>query len=186
MKTEWANCAAPIIRHPIVELGEKDSVLQEDWTVEVNGFRFLVPAGTSTDGASIPRFLWRVCGHPLESPRLYAALLHDWIYGGCMLPPFSAAPRVHDAQYTGVPWIAVETLEGVEVDPYIITRAVADDCYYHLLRHFGISSFCAHVEWGAIRLFGGSHWSTDTHNPDEDDEEGSVPGDASPGSDDFG
>ncbi len=173
MKSEWANCAAPIIRLPISTLGEKDSVLQEDWMVEVCGYRFVVPAGTSTDGASIPRFLWRVCGHPLESPRLYAALLHDWIYGGCLLPVFGLAPRVHDALYTGVPYVAVETLDGVEVDPSTITREVADDCYYHLLRHFGIGSFVSHVEWGAIRWFGGSHWSDDAHNPDdvEDDAE---------------
>lgn len=171
MKTEFANCAAPIIRHPIADLGEKYSVLQEDWTVEVNGYRFTVPAGTSTDGASIPRFLWRVCGHPLESPRLYAALLHDWIYGGCLLPAFGVAPRVHDALYTGVPWIAVEKLDGTEVDPCAIERAEADECYYRLLRHFGISSFCAHVEWGAIRIFGGAHWDEDAHIQDEEDDE---------------
>ena len=166
-----------IIRHPIVEPGAKDSVLQEDWTVEVNGFRFLVPAGTSTDGASIPRFLWRVCGHPLESPRLYAALLHDWIYGGCMVPVASIAACVHDALYTGVPFVTVETLDGVEVDPSTITREVADDIYYHLLRHFGIGSFVSHVEWAALRVFGRSHWCDDAHNPD-DEEECPVPGDS--------
>ena len=52
----------------------------EDWHVEVRGFEFTVPAGTRTDGASIPRFLWRVCGHPLQAPRVYAATLHDWLY----------------------------------------------------------------------------------------------------------
>ena len=171
MKTEWANCAAPIIRHPIADLGEKYSVLQEDWTVEVCGYRFTVPAGTSTDGASIPRFLWRVCGHPLESPRLYAALLHDWIYGGCMVPLSTWAARVHDARYAGVPYVVVEKMDGSEVDPRKIERAEADKCYYRLLRHFKISSFCAHVEWGAIRVFGGSHWSEDAHNPDDEDEE---------------
>ncbi len=170
MKTKWANCCAPVIRHAITTLGEKDSVLQEDWMVEVCGYRFVVPAGTSTDGASIPRFLWRVCGHPLESPRLYAAMLHDWIYGGCLLPAFGAAARIHDSLYTGIPWIAVETLDGVEVDPSTITREVADDCYYHLLRHFGIGSFGSHVEWGAIRWFGGSHWSEDAHNPEDEDD----------------
>ena len=177
MKSKWANCCAPIIRHPIVELGEKDSVLQEDWTVEVNGYRFTVPAGTSTDGASIPRFLWRVCGHPLQAPRLYAALLHDWIYGGCALPAAGAVKRLHDARYTGAPLVAVESLDGVELDPCEITRAQADDCYYHLLRHFGIGSFVAHVEWAVLRVFGGSHWCDDAHNPD-DGEEGSVPGDS--------
>ena len=27
-----------------------------------------------------PRFLWRICGHPLEAPRIAAALVHDWLY----------------------------------------------------------------------------------------------------------
>lgn len=39
-----------------------------------------VPAGFCTDGASIPRFLWRVCGHPMETPRIAAAVVHDWHY----------------------------------------------------------------------------------------------------------
>ena len=170
MKTSWANCAAPLIRLPISTLGEKDSVLMEDWTVEVCGYRFTVPSGTRTDGASIPRFLWRVCGHPLEAPRLYAALLHDWIYGGCTLPALSVAARVHDVRYTGIPFVVVATLDGVEVDPSEITRADADDCYYHLLRHFGIGTLPAHVEWVALRVFGGSHWEEDAHNPDDEED----------------
>ena len=107
MRTEWADCAAPLIRLPISTLGETEAVLMEDWTVEVCGYRFTVPAGATTDGASIPRFLWRVCGHPLESPRLYAALLHDWIYGGCLLPALGLAPRVHDVRYAGVPYLSL-------------------------------------------------------------------------------
>ena len=133
MKSKWANCCAPIIRHPIVELGEKDSVLQEDWTVEVNGYRFTVPAGTSTDGASIPRFLWRVCGHPLQAPRVYAAMLHDWLYTG---------------EESG--------LDGAQ--PSDVTRKQADECYYALLRHFGVSAWRAKVEYWALRMFGGSHY----------------------------
>ena len=177
MKTKWADCCAPTIRFPDTTLGETESVLAEDWTVRVRGYEFVVPAGTRTDGASIPRFLWRVCGHPLQAPRLYAALLHDWIYGGCLLPAPGLAPRVHDVLYAGVPYVAVAALDGVELDPCEITRAQADDCYYHLLRHFGIGSFEAHVEWAALRVFGRSHWCDDAHNPD-DGEEGSVPGDS--------
>lgn len=177
MKTKWANCCAPIIRLPISTLGETEAVLMEDWTVEVCGYRFTVPAGATTDGASIPRFLWRVCGHPLMVPRVYAALLHDWIYGGCRMSEFCLVPRVHDARYTGVPYVAVAALDGVELDPSELTRAVADNCYYHLLRHFGIGSFVAHVEWWALRLFGRSHWRDDAHNPD-DEEECPVPGDS--------
>jgi hypothetical protein len=36
--------------------------------------------GFTFDGASIPRSLWRVCGAPMEIPRIAAALIHDWLY----------------------------------------------------------------------------------------------------------
>lgn len=39
-----------------------------------------VAAGFKFDGCSIPRALWRVCGHPMEVPRVAAALAHDWLY----------------------------------------------------------------------------------------------------------
>ena len=58
--------------------------LREDWSVAVNVgntvYSINVRAGFEFDGASIPRFLWRVCGHPMEIPRLAAALAHDWLY----------------------------------------------------------------------------------------------------------
>lgn len=134
MKTEWANCAAPIIRLPISTLGETEAVLMEDWTIfDVYGFWFVVPAGASTDGASIPRFLWRVCGHPLQAPRVYAALLHDWLYTG------------EEAATDGA-------------QPGDVTRKEADEVYYALLRHFGVPAWRAKIEYWALRLFGGSHY----------------------------
>jgi len=60
-------------------------VVSADW--EVSGvlddgrtFTVRVSAGFSFDGCSIPRALWRVCGHPMEIPRVAAALAHDWLY----------------------------------------------------------------------------------------------------------
>jgi hypothetical protein len=134
MTSAWANCAAPLIRLPM--LGETNAVLMEPWHIEhVGGFRFTVPAGVTSDGASIPRFLWRICGHPLEWPRVYAAMLHDWLYSG--VDP-------------------VIFVDGAV--PSDLTRKEADLCYYFLLRHFGISAWRAAVEYLALRLFGGWHY----------------------------
>ena len=36
-----------------------------------------VPAGFVTDGASIPRLLWRVLGHPFEADIIGAAVRHS-------------------------------------------------------------------------------------------------------------
>ena len=132
MKTYYANCAAPIIRLPID--GETDAVLMENWHVDVFGFRFVVPAGTTTDGASIPRFLWRICGHPLQAPRVYAAMLHDWLYSGVNDSPEASA------------------------SPADLTRKECDVCYWGLLRHFGVPAWVAAIEYIALRLFGGSHY----------------------------
>ena len=75
-----------------------NAVLLSDWRVTIDGATFDLRAGTTTDGASIPRFLWRVCGHPLEAPRVYAALLHDALYGGQfrdLVPTRAAADEIY-------------------------------------------------------------------------------------------
>ena len=56
--------------------------LGRPWRVDWGEVSFVLPKGFGTDGASIPRALWRVCGTPLDVPRLYAALVHDWLYSG--------------------------------------------------------------------------------------------------------
>lgn len=57
-------------------------VLADDWNVIYKGDTYIIPSGFATDGASIPRFLWRVSGTPLSTPRLFAAIIHDYLYGG--------------------------------------------------------------------------------------------------------
>ena len=39
-----------------------------------------VPAGFVTDGASIPRPLWRAVGHPFKTDYIEAAVIHDHLY----------------------------------------------------------------------------------------------------------
>ena len=43
-------------------------------------FEIWIREGFTFDGASIPRALWRLCGTPMEAPRIAAALIHDWLY----------------------------------------------------------------------------------------------------------
>ncbi len=146
MKSEWAQCTAPLIRLPI--WGETDAVLMEPWHIDrVGSFSFTVPAGTTTDGASIPRFLWRICGHPLEAPRVYAALLHDWLYSG-----IDPAAFVDGAC------------------PSDLTRKEADTCYYLMLRHFGVKSWKAWMEYVALRWFGASHYRSSGDYADNEKE----------------
>ncbi len=72
----------PVLKITSGEEGATCAELVAEHTVTSCGWRITVPAGTITDGASIPRLLWRLCGHPLEVPRVYAAIVHDYLYGG--------------------------------------------------------------------------------------------------------
>lgn len=75
MKTKWADAD-----FPVVATNDGIAYLDDDWHVSVRSSVFVVPADFSSDGASVPRALWWLCGDPMERPRLYAAMLHDWLY----------------------------------------------------------------------------------------------------------
>lgn len=40
-----------------------------------------IPAGFVTNGASIPRFFWRLVGDPFAPDYVCAAVVHDWLWG---------------------------------------------------------------------------------------------------------
>ena len=42
--------------------------------------KIIVPAGFVSDGASIPRFFWRIIGSPFRGMYRDAAIVHDWLY----------------------------------------------------------------------------------------------------------
>ena len=44
------------------------------------GIRTTIHEGFKTDGASIPRFLWRIIGHPFAPRIIRAAVVHDYLY----------------------------------------------------------------------------------------------------------
>lgn len=44
------------------------------------GYGITVKEGFITDGVSIPRILWRICGHPLQGRLLAPAIVHDALY----------------------------------------------------------------------------------------------------------
>lgn len=68
---------------PKLEPKGKAYRLAEDWHTDCKGIlpeKMTIPAGFVTDGASIPWFLWAICGDPMEVPRIYAAIVHDYLY----------------------------------------------------------------------------------------------------------
>ena len=55
-----------------------------------------VPRGFITDGASIPRFFWRVLGHPYDGRVIRAAVRHDWAYSTGSVPRAVADREFYD------------------------------------------------------------------------------------------
>lgn len=115
---------------PKVEPVVKSEVwrLTEDFCCRVDDTQIIVPKGFLTDGASIPRFLWRICGHPMTTKRFPIAVVHDFIYS------------LGDKNRWGY------------------TRADADGIYRDGLVVLEFSKWKANTEYYAIKFFGGSHW----------------------------
>jgi hypothetical protein len=50
--------------------------------VRDDGLLVISQAGSDVDGASIPRFMWRLCGHPFRRANRFWSVPHDSLYRG--------------------------------------------------------------------------------------------------------
>ena len=86
-------------------------VVAADWHIEgvlPDGrcFYITVRKGFIFDGASIPRALWRLCGHPMEVPRVAAALAHDWLYASHAVDRATADAIYREiCRMVGISWL---------------------------------------------------------------------------------
>lgn len=143
----------PVLRLPMRPGGP--AVVMEDWPVELDGVLYTIPAGFSSDGASIPRWLWWVCGTPMQVPRLYAAIFHDGAYSGL----FAGMSRL----FADISYVAL-------LVHFWAVSAVTDGMgrlgtgFYARFRNAlvsvlnAVSVVCAAIEFIALRLCGSSHW----------------------------
>ena len=58
---------------------------------------FVVSSGFICNGASIPRFLWSILGHPFQSDVRRAAILHDFLYRNTIVKRKVADQMFYDA-----------------------------------------------------------------------------------------
>lgn len=82
MKDESVRDAAgirnPTLKVAVHESDEHGNVYTLLESIEYMGLS--IPVGFESDGASVPRFFWRVVFPPGDSRALYAAFVHDFIY----------------------------------------------------------------------------------------------------------
>ena len=106
----------------------------EDWHCSYNDHKYTVPSGFITDGASIPTWLVPLCGSSMEIPRVYAAVLHDYLY---TIGPIENPNR----------WCQL--------------RKEADQVYRDYNIQLGMNKFRANFEYSFIRGFGWAYWKID-------------------------
>ena len=54
--------------------------LRKPWTVDLNGQRWMIPAGYSTNGITAPDHLKKSLGDGVDRPETWAAVFHDWLF----------------------------------------------------------------------------------------------------------
>ena len=91
--------------------------LVEDWDS--------IPAGFATDGGSIPRFLWRVLGPPVDAQTIAPFIRHDWNYQTARVKRKQADQQLYaDLRTAGVSRLRAYAI-------YAGVRAFGGSHYYH-------------------------------------------------------
>lgn len=110
-------------------------VLEHDFVVTIkHEYIVTAPKGTFTDGASIPRFFWRVIGGPMTGKYRMAAVIHD-------------------AGYTAkLQWR--QFAMDIKYD-----RKDVDELFLRLMKALGVSWWRRRMMYRAVRWFGGGHWT---------------------------
>jgi len=117
----------------------KSWYLTQDAKVIVGAtYKLECPEGMETDGASIPRFFWRLMGPKMD-------------------PPYHKAAIIHDAGYLNVlRWSYSE--DQVWIEEWH-TRKETDELFRELLKNLGMSRWRRNLMYLAVRWFGGGHWT---------------------------
>jgi hypothetical protein len=72
------------LTHWFVDAHDCGYYLSTPFIVSVDEVEYSAPAGMKTDGASIPRFFWRLIGDPMNPQFIRAAVIHDAACERCL------------------------------------------------------------------------------------------------------
>jgi len=149
------HAARPVVRVPMDM--KEPALLMEPWWLTVRGKDYVVPAGFSSDGASIPKALQAVCGSSMQTPRLYAAIWHDAAYSGLYA---GLTRRDADLGYREL-LLLFWRVEYVEDGIGRRAQGIYARIHNGMARVLNCISWAvATVECAALRVGGRSHWTT--------------------------
>lgn len=136
---KWVH-VAPTLAH--IKGPELDEDGKEWWTnlasydVEFWFGNLLIPEGFRHDGASVPRFFWRL--FPPLSTYAVAAIVHDWFY-----------------RWRGK--VRIQLYPGGDVITMRATRKQADQVFLNLMTELGLPRWRRRTMHLAVRI-GGPRW----------------------------
>lgn len=113
---------------------------RDDLTEIVSEYKIALPAGTLTDGASVPRFLWSLI--PPTGRHFAAAILHDDLYRrNC----FGLVQKLVKGE-----WVMITPHEDILIDP----RRFADELFRDVMEYFQVPAWKRAAMYRAVRWFG--------------------------------
>jgi hypothetical protein len=106
--------------------------LHDTYHIKHGGYKFVIRQGFIHDGASVPRFVWALCGLTPDGLLRAAALIHDALYrtGGQLKPEHDVFPD------------------------HIFKRKEADLLFHSLMSEAGVTPRRAYIAYIGVRLFG--------------------------------
>ncbi|KKN34454.1 hypothetical protein LCGC14_0793530 [marine sediment metagenome] len=106
--------------------------LHDTYYVKHRGYKFVIRKGFIHDGASVPRFVWALCGLTPDGLLRAGALVHDALYrtGGQLKPEHDVFPD------------------------RVFNRKESDLIFHSMLSEAGVSPRRAYLAYVGIRAFG--------------------------------
>jgi len=133
--------------------GSAEWLFQEDFGfLRKDGKLVISVAGTETDGASIPRFFWRLLGHPLTGVNRYFSASHDSLYN-------ATAVIVDTYKYLGKPEFLFEKWRQLHPSGFVhradLNRKWADQHMLEVMEFMRVPWWKRRMCYRAVRMFGG-------------------------------
>ncbi|MBX3747302.1 MAG: DUF1353 domain-containing protein [Verrucomicrobiae bacterium] len=131
---------------PVPGRGARYSLVQPysyQWSLGDRDLRIIVPRGTISDGASVPRVLWTITGITPDGLHRPAALVHDWFY------------RHRGEVMVGRRWAGCSHWESLVTH---WTRDESDRLFARLLRESGVSKPRRRLMYLGVRVGGWMAW----------------------------